>query len=72
MNQKYKWGEHMEKLNDLRDLTVGLMDLNYGVNRLAEAKEGFKLNLIIMIVSNLILAAVCVGIMYLRFRVIGR
>lgn len=62
----------MEKLNDLRDLTVGLMDLNYGVNRLAEAKEGFKLNLIIMIVSNLILAAVCVGIMYLRFRVIGR
>lgn len=62
----------MEKRNDLRDLTVGLMDLNYGVNRLADAKEGFKLNFVIMIVSNLILAAVCVGIMYLRFRVIGR
>lgn len=42
LNQNCKCeGMTVEKLNDLRDLTVGLMDLNYGVNRLAEAKEKY-------------------------------
>lgn len=62
----------MGKLEDLRQLTVGLMDLNYGVNRLEEAKKCFKADLSLAIISNLILAAVCVGIMYLRFRVFGK
>ena len=49
-----------------------LEDLNYGVNRLEEAKKCFKADLSLAIMSNLILAAVCVGIMYLRFRVLGK
>lgn len=62
----------MGKLDDLRQLTVGLMDLNYGVNRLEQAKKDFWANLLLAIISNLILAAVCVGVMYLRFRVFGK
>ena len=66
----------MGKLDDLRQLTEGLivmhMDDNYGVNKLENAKEEFKVNLRDAIITNLILAAVCVGIMYLRFRVFGK
>ena len=62
----------MGKLDDLRQLTEGLivmhMDDKYGVNKLEE----FKVNLRDAIITNLILAAVCVGIMYLRFRVFGK
>ena len=64
----------MGKLDDLRQLTEGLivMDDKYGVNKLENAKEEFKVNLRDAIITNLILAAVCVGIMYLRFRVFGK
>lgn len=48
------------------------MDDKYGVNKLENAKEEFKVNLRDAIITNLILAAVCVGIMYLRFRVFGK
>lgn len=59
----------MSKLNEFKEMTIGLMDISYGVNRLEEAKKGLKESLLIAIISNLILAAICVGIMYLRFRV---
>mgnify|MGYP004463827939 FL=1 len=29
----------MDKLDNLRQMTVGMMDLHYGVNRLEEAKK---------------------------------
>lgn len=59
----------MSKLNEFKEMAIGLMDISYGVNRLEEAKKGLKESLLIAIISNLILAAICVGIMYLRFRV---
>lgn len=75
LNQKFR-GKKMGKLDDLRQLTEGLivmhMDDKYGVNKLENAKEEFKVNLRDAIITNLILAAVCVGIMYLRFRVFGK
>ena len=62
----------MDKLDNLRQMTVGMMDLHYGVNRLEEAKKDFKMNLRIAIISCLILAVICVGIMYLKFRILGK
>ena len=44
----------MGKLENLKQMTVGLMDLHYGVNRLEVAKESFKANLSFAIISNLI------------------
>ena len=58
-------------MSELKELLVGLIDLNSGINRLAMAKEGLRADIRFLILSNLILAIVCIGIMYLRFRVFG-
>lgn len=62
----------MGKLDDLRQLSVGLIDMHYGVNRIKDAKEDLKVNFRFAVISNLILGAICVGVMYLRFRVFGK
>lgn len=61
----------MKTFEDFNNLAKGLIDINSGVNKLAMAKEGLKTDMLFLIISNLILGAVCIGIMYLRFRVFG-
>lgn len=58
--------------SDIKNFLTGMMDISFGVNRLEDAKEGLKTSIRDMVISVLVVAAICVGIMYLRFRVFGR
>lgn len=58
--------------SDVRNFLTGMMDISFGVNRLEDAKESLKADICFMVISILVVAAICIGIMYLRFRVFGR
>lgn len=61
-----------KKSEAVREFLTGIMDINSGVNRLSEAREGLKADIRFMVISILIAAVICIGIMYLRFRIFGR
>lgn len=42
-----------------------------GINRIDESKQMLKINIIIIIVGTIAVDMICLGIMYLRFRVFG-
>lgn len=42
-----------------------------GINRIDESKQMLKINIIIIIVGTIAVGMICLGIMYLRFRVFG-
>lgn len=67
-----KWGREMSfinKMNDMVDLADNLLNYTKGVYE--DTKKEYQLWKIAAVIGTLILTAICIGIMYVRFRVFG-
>ncbi len=58
-------------MGKLKDLAYTLADLESGINYLEDAKECLKADIRLFVIGTLVLGAICISIMYLRFRVFG-
>ena len=58
--------------SDIKDFLTEVIDNSSGYNRLDVARGDLKADIRHMVISVLVVAVICVGIMYLRFRVFGR
>lgn len=65
-------GKRKMSSSDIKNFLTGMMDISFGVNRLEDAKKSLKADIRHFVISILVVAAICIGIMYLRFRVFGR
>lgn len=59
-------------MGKLKEFTIKLIEVNEGRDRLKNAKISLMGDALIEIIVTLIVVVICVGIMYLRFRVFGR
>lgn len=72
INIGQKWGWEMSfvnKLNNMVDQADNLLNYTKGVYE--DTKKDYQVWKRVAVIGTLILAALCIGVMYIRFRVFG-